>query len=198
MDKIKFGLFDLFRYTIPGLFILFSLTLLASEQIIDLSTLFAAIKQNVNLAIGLGLGIGGYIIGLANDFVGNYINKKIGRKLWKLEQRKNKMPEDEKHSLVRHHSPENFKYVEVWNVMKGTSANLASATLLFLLVCILKLVANLPNFGTWLVLTVASLFVFMIFLKKANEFDQWSRNEIDNTVNFFVLEKGPKIKKKEV
>lgn len=190
IEKIKLGLFDVFTYALPGVLIVFSFALAFDNSNRTLSQFFFnSVSPHLNISNGLFLFIIGYVIGFANDSFGAFILKTSNHL-----SKKNEfsifpsMPNSKKYSLIREYSPENFKYVEIWNALKGMSSNLASATIFFISSSIIKAIN--PDFlfiKEWLVIIMFSIIMMIIFIKKAMVFKKWAKNDLENGIYFLTL-----------
>lgn len=191
LKDIKFGLFDVFTYTLPGLYILFSLIIVLDSSSIGMTDIITDLKENLNLTIGLTVIIAGYIIGFANDSTGSILRKTLGKRFIKKPERKlMEVSISEKYSLVREYSKENFRYIETWNALKSMSSNLSSASL-FLFICSgIKLILVYPNqIAEWIVIMILAILMSIVFLRKSIKFATWAIKELDNAAELIIFGK---------
>ncbi len=185
--------FDFFAHILPGIIILFSVTLLASPlEVTTFSKLFESIVSHadqLNAGSATALVITAYIIGFAINPFGRFLYRKLGPKLWKIEglQDRNKtISISDKFVLVREYSPNNFKYIETWNIYCAMAHNLAFACLVLLLIGIFKALATGVYF-VWGPIVLLAIALFFIFLYRAYVFSIWARNDIYATVESLKL-----------
>ncbi len=191
MEKIKFSVFDIFAYIIPG-----AITLLASiifidpsiMHLVDLSKPF----QNMDLGVGLAAIVAAFVIGFAIDSPGSWLYYSIGCKVFGLSYKPagNGLSNSQKRALVRQFSPENYSYIQLWKVIKTMSHNLSLSTFMLAVISTAQ-VFRVPTFNRteWIVLSVATFLLSVIFLHRAHVFDTWHYNDLSNTVQALHLEK---------
>jgi hypothetical protein len=141
MEKIFHSAFDFFSYAIPGCCIIFAFFIL--------DTRYCSAEDYLTMAGKLQVGSGililviGYIVGFAVNPIGRYLYKTLGFKLFKHEfEDIEGLSISDKYVLLRDLSPNNFKYVESWNMWCAMSHNLAIAAALVFINSILKVSFN--------------------------------------------------------
>jgi hypothetical protein len=186
-ELIQFS-FDFFAYVIPGLFVIFSISLIA----IPIDTFQEVKYLTVDFDGGLAtvLVIVAYTIGFCIYPIGRYLYKTIGFKLWK-----NRIKDDSngtamsvptKYALLRHHSPTNFKYVESWNIYCAMSHNLMVACLIYCVVALVK-TAQGNNIEFWAGTFVLGLVLFFILTHRAITYFHWAAYDINATISSLNL-----------
>jgi hypothetical protein len=193
MDKIKFGLFDIFVYTVPGLLLmfvlfLFQVNLTSGVDKVTENLVTTVDKVSVNMTL-LILFIS-YLLGFVLHFFGYSYFHKIGKGLYKkdikgMEQGLSIM--EKKFVLVRHHSKENFVYVEQWLAFRGMSFNLSLAFLIIGLVIMLKLIISLTFSIDWVIVIIGLLILSTVTLRRAVTFHIWSHNTLNEAVETLGL-----------
>jgi hypothetical protein len=190
MEKIKFSVFDIFAYIIPGTVVLLAVIVFIDPlitRLIDLTKLF----QNIDLGVGLALIVAAYIIGFAVDSPASWLYYSIGCRVFgpPYKPAKNGLSNPQKRALVRHFSPENYSYIQLWKVIKTMSHNLSLST------CILAVVFTIRAFQIpaydrteWIVLSVVTFLLSVIFLHRAHVFDTWHYKDLSSTVQALHLE----------
>lgn len=125
MENIKFSLFDLFAYAIPGSVGVLAGIILFDSRLVQISDL-ANIFQDATVGTGLMLLLASYIIGFAIDSPASWIYYKVGCKIWgqPYDRRGKRFSTTTERTLVRHFSPENNSYLQTWKVLKTMSHNL--------------------------------------------------------------------------
>jgi hypothetical protein len=190
-ELIQFA-FDFFGYVIPGLFVIFSISILA----LPIDTFQQAIELTKGFDGGLAtvLVIVSYVIGFCVYPIGRFLYKTIGLKLFgnHLDKDSNKsdLSVPTKYALLREHSPMNFKYVESWNIYCAMSHNLMVACLIFSIVTIIKLIEGY-NSLFWLGAMVVSVLLFFILTHRAVTYYHWAAYDINATISGLGLEKKP-------
>jgi len=195
MDNFKFGLFDIFTYTLPGFVIFFSLLLLYHDVDISLKVTAEQIVlliNNFSFNSIIFLFILSYIIGFIMHFFGYLYFDFIGKRLWsKKISRKiiDSTPNDSQLVLTRHYSKENFIYIELWYALRGMSYNLSLAFLFLAIILISKIFYESLYQIQWIVLTITCFCSSIILLDRAVTFHIWCKNTISET-NQFLIKKG--------
>ncbi|MGX5858279.1 hypothetical protein ACWKW6_31775 [Dyadobacter jiangsuensis] len=193
MEKIKFGIFDVFVYITPGLFALLCIYLCYADLgngCYQFSIKFIALVDKVSLNLALVIIIIAYILGFSiHQFGYNYFYL-AGKLLFKknfLGYERGLSTEERKFILVRHFSKENFTYVELWNSFRGMSFNLSLVFLMIAIIIVVRLVAN-SSFGfDWGVVVAFFLLLSLITLRRAVTFHIWSHRTLKETVETLRL-----------
>lgn len=193
MDKIKFGLFDIFVYTVPGLLYLFAIYLVSINLKIGLNMnieSFLTIVDKISVNMTLIILLLSYCLGFAFHLFGyNYFNR-LGKRIWKKVIKGNKQSlsvMENEFVLLRHHSKENFVYVEQWMAYRGMSFNLSLSFLTISLVLILKSIISLTFGIDWLVCVIGLIFLSAVTLRRAVTFHIWSINTLNEAVKTLGL-----------
>lgn len=192
MDKLKFGLFDIFVYTIPGVFVVFIFYLLYVDMSNSVSNFIengTKIAGNISFNIVLLLIFASYILGFALHFFGyNYFNliKKIFRKKFRGKEQ-SLSTNEKKFVLVRHYSKENFVFVEQWYTFRGMSFNLSLVFLLIFTVLLIKMILILHFRLDWVLVSLGFFLLSLVTLRRAITFHRWSHETLDEAINTLDL-----------
>lgn len=189
IDKIQFKLFDIFTYALPGLFILLALIIIFDTSSKNIEDVILSVGKESNVTIGLLALASSYLMGHANDTIGSFLYKKFEKIFKKKPKSKiQDLSNSEKYILLRQFSKINFTYVETWNMLKGMSSNLASASLIFALCCLIKSLMLYPVLdSTWIILGIISIVLAIIFLDRATIFRHWANQDLDNSISILDL-----------
>ncbi len=187
MDKFKFGLFDIFTYTLPGLVIMFSIFLcyhdINNYLISTVKNIYPLLNQ-LSFPSYVCIFILSYIIGFILHPFGYKYFHYIGKSIWaKMIKEKMKSPVKGDYELVlaRHYSKENFIYVEQWYAFRGMSFNLSLAFLCLTVILVYKVVSNSILQMDWYVLIIICFFSSISLLRRAVKFHIWSHNTLFET-----------------
>lgn len=194
MEKIKFGLFDVFVYLLPGFVVLSCMFLVYFELNIQIKTSvknLILVINNFNFYSITLFTISSYIIGFVFHSCGYFYFVVVGKRLW-YNKRDNlegiPMSFERKISFVRHYSQENFKYIEQWYTFRGMSFNLSLAFLILFFTLIIKIILGSFYKIDWLIITISCLLFSIILLKRAITFHKWSHDTLYETIKFLKLE----------
>jgi len=184
--------FDFFGYVIPGLFVIFSICIIAIpldsfEQVIELTSNFEIGMTTVLIVVA-------YVIGFCIYPIGRMLYKTLGFKLFGNRivnnSKKSGLSVPAKYALLRHYSPINFKYVESWNIYCAMSHNLMVACLVYSLVAIIRAFEGI-NVVFWIGTAVFSLLLFLILTHRAVTYFHWAADDINATISSLNLEGSP-------
>lgn len=188
MKELVQHAFDFFGYVIPGLFIIFSLSILA----VPINNINTAISMTKKFDIGLGtvMVIVAYVIGFCIYPVGRFLYKTIGFKLFGNrildDSNQTNLSVPNKYALLREHSPMNFKYVESWNIYCAMSHNLMVASLFFCVVSIVKIVSGVDTL-LWIGALLTGIIIFLILTHRAVTYFHWAAYDINATISSLKL-----------
>lgn len=188
MKELVQHAFDFFGYVIPGLFIIFSVSILA-VPINDIDTAISLTKQ-FDIGLGTVMVIVAYVIGFCIYPVGRFLYKTIGFKLFGNhileDSNQNNLSVPNKYALLREHSPMNFKYVESWNIYCAMSHNLMVASLFFAAVSIIKIASGADTL-LWTGALLAGIIIFFILTHRAVTYFHWAAYDINATISSLKL-----------
>jgi len=189
MDKIFHSTFDFFSHAIPGMFIVAGFYLLDDE--INTFNSFLEIATKINVGSAFLCLVVGYAIGFAIYPIGRFLYKRLGFRIWKKEIESNvDLFISNKYVLIREFSPNNFKYVETWNMFCAMSHNLAVATFIVFLLALFKVIFLSPqNYTFWAVFLGSLVFLFFLFLHRAVIFSIWAANDLNATIHQLKLQR---------
>lgn len=187
MDKIFHSTFDFFSHAIPGVIIVAAFYILE----VDRHNLEDILVKANELKIGgtIAFLILGYVIGFSLYPIGRILYKKIGFSLWKKSISENiNISLSKKYVLAREYSPNNFRYIELWNMFCAMSHNLATACFIIFIMVLTKSLLLLPNFpiNSLIHLTVLT-FLFFLFLHRAVVFSIWAADDLNATIKELEL-----------
>ena len=188
MKELVQRAFDFFGYVIPGLFIIFSLSILA-VPINDIDTVISLTKK-FDIGLGTVMVIVAYVIGFCVYPVGRFLYKTIGFKLFGNrildDSNQTNLSVPTKYALLREHSPMNFKYVESWNIYCAMSHNLMVASLFFSVVSIIKMASGADKL-LWFGALVTGIIIFLILTHRAVTYFHWAAYDINATISSLKL-----------
>ncbi len=187
MDKIFHSTFDFFTHALPGFCI--AITFFILDPSLNTSQDFVAKANQIQIGGGVLLLVIGYAIGFAVHPIGRFLYKKIGFFIWreKIENDVTLFISD-KYVMIRELSPNNFKYVETWNMFCAMSHNLAVASLMAFVVTIIKLVfQTVGNHQFWITFSIVAFVFFFIFLHRAVRFSIWAAHDLNAAVSRLKL-----------
>lgn len=180
MDNIKLGLFDIFVYILPGSIVLLSLTLIDSPNPNFVTDIFESSKEFSLFQVTILLSVS-YLLGFINQFL-SYEIFKVLSKLWKT-RLDGKEPSigklEDKVVLIRHFSPENFKTLNMWLVLRGMCYSIFVAnTLLFLTVLVISI--RFETISNQKLLLFVIGFSAFAFLRRSITFHEWIHGTINH------------------
>jgi hypothetical protein len=190
MDKLKYSLFDIFAYFVPG-FILLSTLVLANSPINMVDHPFLAVESyaaHFNAYLLLFIVILSYCLGFALQLFSDWLLQL----LLKIKPFRAAVPklypnvgDSVKYSVVRDGSAENFRYIETWNVVSMFSASMAFV-ILFLSIYLASTNAHFQ----WLQHAGPGILLAAVFFVQARKFYNWSIIDLDNTYSKLLANTG--------
>ncbi|MDF2188362.1 hypothetical protein [Paraflavitalea sp. CAU 1676] len=186
MEHVKYGIFDLFVFVIPGAFFLFSGYYIESFDLWHPASMLrrSFFSEPIPLFQGLILVAIAYVAGFILSALGNF-----GLKGYALITRqKTGKGEDKakKYVMVRHFSKANLNYIEMWNMLKNLSATLAASVILLSIYFLLKF-----DSFTWLHFATGFL-LFLFLLNRASVYHRWAIGDLNAAdQNLTELRKSP-------
>lgn len=193
MDKIFHSTFDFFTHALPG-FCIFS-TIITFDSEYYLLDGFINTANSIKIGGGILILIISYIIGFVIYPFGRFLYKRLGPKVCK-DQIHNDIDLfiSDKFVLVRELSPNNFKYIETWNMFCAMAHNLAVSSLVLFIVSIVKIIIFKSVINIWGILIPFSFLLFVIFLHRAYKFHIWAADDLNASITCFNLDKKAKVK----
>ena len=188
MEKAFYSAFDFFSYAIPGCCIIFSFFILDARY--TSTEDYLAMAGKLQLGSGILILVIGYIVGFAVTPIGRFLYKTLGFRLFdeKFDDVKGLSISD-KYVLLRELSPNNFKYIEAWNMWCAMSHNLAIAAALVFINSMVKAVFfQTGNGAFWLLFGLSFLILFFLFLQRAVKFYVWGASDINSSIAKLHLE----------
>ena len=187
MDYLKDRTFELFRYTIPGVFMIL-VCLMMDHRIaspIDLYEVHLRGAATASILLALFFG---YIAGLIVDEIALFLSRTLfSKKLKPVYTSDTKLSLPQKYALLREKSPPNYKNVENHIVISGMCRNLAVGFLLLTTIAIIKIIWQ-GHLEIWIpVFLIAVLSVICLYVK-SRKFLQWWLQDIDAAVD--LIEEG--------
>lgn len=181
MENIKYGLFDLIVYTLPGSFFLVGIIFIKPINFSDPTSIINSSFYNDNFSAFqiIVFILFSHIIGFVINTIANYVFKlliiiKNLFKKRKTSESKTTVYKSEKYTIVRQYSAENYKYIELWNVMKNFSISISFIILMLTIFYSVK-------FALFGIIPIATgIIVSFILLIKAFEFHDWVLRDLEN------------------
>jgi hypothetical protein len=175
MENLRYTLFDLFSYTIPGGLLILSLILVPSfpEQGSTLNDIRELIGDAGVLMTVLFIVVG-YCAGFVLCIIGNYLLS-VKEFFFPIPKPRNiNAGNSQKFVVVREKSKENFKYIEQWNVLKNFSSSLSLALICIDIQCLSAIKAfTVLHF-------IIGLATSFLVLFKASTYHRWAVIDLDN------------------
>ncbi|MBK8920476.1 MAG: hypothetical protein IPM81_03065 [Saprospirales bacterium] len=188
MDKIFHSTFDFFSHAIPGFCVLSSFFIL--DPTLQDAQQFLKLASQMNIGSGVFVLVLSYLTGFAINPIGRKIYKRLGFLLFENKFHKDyKLFISDKFILIREFSPNNFKYVETWNMFCAMAHNLAVASLFVLCITLIKINWQHPgNIEFWRTVAGLSLVFFILFLHRAVKFYKWAGDDLNAALWTLQLE----------
>ena len=179
-DLVSFT-YDFFGHILPGIVILFSLSLI--DWTPDCKECMIGKFSKIGTELGTVIVILAYIIGFAINPIGRFTYRTLGFKLWpkKVVNHVDLFVSD-KYVLIREFSPKNFEYIERWNTYCAMAHNLAMSTLVLALVAIYRMI-NDWSLEYWLLILIFALFLFFVLIYRAVLFSIWANHDVNATIS---------------
>ena len=207
MNTIKFSLFDIFGYALPGFFVLCSIFLASNSSIQGIHT-FLELMPDLGLSSWIFITILSFVLGFAIDTPGSWLYYKVGCNIFKyykseISEKYVISREEEKQIqlLIRQKSPENTGLIQTWKLYKTMSHNLSFSLLMISTSSLLKALFLTGNYGLeWLSLCAISVIISILILHRATIFDTWYYNEVIYTalaLNLVNLKERSKFDKED-
>lgn len=182
MDNLKYSIFDILAYFLPGsvlIFTIFSVTVLHKELTeCDFKNAFKVVNENSNIYTAILFVIISYTIGVITNLLAPFLLKQWERIRKINKGSKSSLNKSEKYVLVREFSKENFSYIERWNALKNMTSNLALNMFLSSLL--------LWEFSGWYVF--GGFLILVLLIKRASDYHEWANIDLDNAVYRLKLE----------
>lgn len=180
MESIKLSLYDVFSFTLPGIFILLGIFILFDKSAKSVQDIITALN-NMTITIGIFSLLLAYVLGFTFDQPSRWYYRKIGCKLFydpknKVGSRYNfdRQKEHTMHAMIREKYPESNSMLDTWKLLKIMSHNLSFAFLLLVLFLLIKIIFfNVQNILEWCFLFGGCLLISPILLYRAVVFDAW-------------------------
>lgn len=185
MDNFKFGIFDVFSATIPGipLTILFSFSI--NKEVFSIEIISESISK-LNLGSAIFLLIISYVLGFATQYLSYEIFKfivtkfkvchnRIGTFEVSLGKRGGEL------SKLREFSKENYIILNVFMALRAMSYNLFFTLMIFCIgTILLTWFIGEFDYEIWFILIFSFLFS-ILFFRRAISFHEWSHKLIDDS-----------------
>lgn len=192
MDKFFNSTFDALTNVVPGSCVI-AVLFIFDTGLKTLDDLLTRLNQ-IEFGSAAFLVFISYVIGFAITPLGKFIYESLGFKIWplKADLGTSNLTLSEKFVLVRQYSPNNFKYIETWNMFCNLAHSLAFAALLLIGACLYRLLATESQPGVFLALALAGMSLFFLFLNRAVVFRTWALNDLNATVDRLALPEAEK------
>lgn len=199
MDKFFNSTFDALTNVVPGALILFVVGFTATQDLQEL----IIFSKDLNISLGAALVFIAYITGFTITPIGRYVFTKVGLKLFPVVYLDNTSAEltiSEKFSLVREHSPTNFRYIETWNMFSTFSYSLSVGFIFLACASIYKMTQSNSDVLNMILVLIGSIIVTLILLKRSAVFKKWAADDMNGCINaLYLIEKGkPGIKTQKI
>ena len=183
MDKFFNSTFDALTNVVPGSCII-AILFIFDPGIESWGDLVEKLNK-IELGSAAFLVFLSYVFGFAITPMGKFLYTKVGFRLWPLKPSPGQsgLPVSDKFVLVRQYSPDNFKYIESWNMFCNLAHNLAFSSLVLLLACLYRIVAMGADSAVFSIIAALSVILFLLFLHRAVVFRIWALNDLNATVD---------------
>ena len=186
MEYLKERTFELFRYTLPGLFVILVFLNVDERVKTPLDILEYQLKDLSTEVIILTLVLS-FVLGLIVDQLASRLSRMLYKKRLKPEYSSGiKLTWTEKHALLRGLASANYKQIENWNAFKGMCRNLAFGFLLLFIISLIKLILTKAIFA-WVVTMIISIIGALSLASQARVYSTWAIQDIDAAVDLFDL-----------
>ena len=192
MENIKFSVFDIFAYLLPGAIVLTAIFLFATPDIADVSQ-YLEVIEGLSFGAAIIIVFVSYIIGNVIDNPGSWFYYNVGCKIWGGSYLKNQHPtlsHAQQRALIREYSPENFIFIHTWKVLKAMSHNLSLGMFLIAIASFIRFTQYQGM--QWIIITIVSIVSATVFLNRANIYDKWHYKELLETIEVLRLEERAK------
>lgn len=81
MENLKFSIFDVFAYLLPGAIVLMAIAILMTPEVKSVIEYVSSL-QNINLGSGIVAILVSYLVGNVTDNFGSWLYYKIGSRIW--------------------------------------------------------------------------------------------------------------------
>jgi hypothetical protein len=187
MNNLKYSIFDLFSFAIPGTLLLACIGLSCNVDLFQKSdfSILHYVTEKFSLQVSVIYLILSYIIGYISSIISNYYQKIFEFILPDKKPKHSSLANSTKLVLLREFTPTNAKYIEKWNSLKSMSSNLAFVILIGNI--IIKIyyteycfIFVLIGFGISVLLNITS-----------HRYREWAIIESDNAIHYFGLDTDP-------
>ncbi|MEO1263861.1 MAG: hypothetical protein AAFZ15_33960 [Bacteroidota bacterium] len=183
MDYLKDRTFELFRYTIPGVFMIL-VCLMLDSRVNTPFDLYEIHLQGASTSSVLFAMFFGYIAGLIIDEMALYLIRKFFRKKLKpVYASSTNLTLPQKYALLREKSVANYKNIENHIVISGMCRNLSLGFLFLSVVAAVKLFL-FDDLNVWLSMLLVALLSMVCLYVKSRKFLQWWLQDMDAAVDF--------------
>ena len=201
MENLKYSLFDLFAFAIPGVFCLTGLRVLARQpELVQIPAVITEWSEKTNVYLAVLIVLVGYVTGhILSLFASVIIHLLTKLSIFKKPTSSHTatLNNSTRYILIRELSKENFKYIEIWNVMAKLYTNIA---VIFLILLPGFLFIYRDTIENWWILAIAIIGVVVVCLlfRRAFDYLQWTVTEMDNCIHEFDLTNAPRTLLQEI
>ncbi|MBW7919344.1 MAG: hypothetical protein H3C52_08595 [Anaerolineales bacterium] len=194
MENLKFSIFDVFAYLLPGAIVLMAIAILMTPEVKSVIEYVSSL-QNINLGSGIVAILVSYLVGNVTDNFGSWLYYKIGSRIWGADPSTNKskkinLTNAQQRALIRHYSPDNFAALQTWKILKNMSHNASFGILLISIVSFVRYGQYFSN--DWLMLGLTTLICAIVLLSRASLYDRWHYSQMLETIEVLNLEQRAK------
>ena len=180
MENLKIGLFDLFSYAIPGsiaIVISYLLYKVSNGVCIDLTEIMSCSAGFIPTVLFF---VGTYLIGFFTSIFGDFI-------ICIVEKIQGKQDNSTKYCMVRELTPENFKSIEQFSVLRKMTVNLSFIILVGSLSFLIIIMLNNIRFCGIGFIVIAGIVVSGLFFISFLKIHRLITTDLDNTIKIYKL-----------
>lgn len=183
MEYLKDRTFELFRYTLPGVFIII-VSLLFDKNVTFPTEIVDIYFSKISTGGTIGLLALGFVVGFVMDEISGKIIGLVVKntKIEKDYTSNSNLTTPEKYVLIREVSPVNYKMVENLNVYRGMFKNLVLGLIVLGIVSIIKI--SYTNYKIlWGVILLISIMSIYSLILKYKKFTGWVLQDVDSIID---------------
>ncbi|MEL6672833.1 MAG: hypothetical protein AAFR61_11600 [Bacteroidota bacterium] len=181
MEYLKDRTYEVFRYTLPGIFFIGVLAL-TDSSIWGTDDIFRKLPKEDWLLSSLLIIFAGFVVGIVIDQLAGFATQRIWKNRYQADYAsESKLSESQKYALIREKSPANYRQIENSNAQKGMCENLAFGCTALFFVSLYKIFVVQGMF--WVFMVMFSVIATLTLIMKARKFKTWTAQDIDATVD---------------
>jgi hypothetical protein len=181
MEKLRYSLFDLFAYALPGTLVITSLYVIAlNNDDISFYSALQSIWEGATIYKAIFFILLSYVSGFLMSVISNYLLALKEKIIPPFKPGKKPTGNSRKFVVIREHCKENFKYIEQWNVLKNFAATLS------LTVLIISILFHVTYEWFSPFYLGCGIISFVLLLHQASIYHVWALIDLDNAYNFYI------------